>query len=188
MCKQYTGACTSFIMYPCLPTVGSSPGNCMTQWLSNLEFNSENVASYATIFHQEAISEQALRLLTLQDLQSLGIEKFGHRALIHNTLQEGWLHSDSKHKKGIWVSGHLLNCCGHFAQLCILAPLSVLCLIDNQVILSLIACAPLIHNTLQEGWLHSDSKHKKGIGSSLKLLWALCSITHTRPFISVVSN
>ena len=64
----------------------------MTQWLSNLGFSAENVTSYASIFYQEGVTEQALRLLTLQDLESLGIEKFGHRALIHNSLQhEGLL-------------------------------------------------------------------------------------------------
>ena len=78
-------------MYAGTP-VGSTPGNCMTQWLSNLGFSAENVSFCASIFHREDITEQALRLLTLQDLESLGIEKFGHRAMIHNSLQhEGLL-------------------------------------------------------------------------------------------------
>ena len=77
-------------MYAHTP-VGSTPSNCMTQWLSGLGFSAENVSSYVSIFHQEGVTEQALRLLTLEDLQSIGIEKFGHRALIHNSLQhEGW--------------------------------------------------------------------------------------------------
>ena len=61
----------------------------MKEWLLSLEFNSENVSSYNSLFYQEAVSEQALHLFTLQDLQSLGVEKLGHRVLIHNTLEEG---------------------------------------------------------------------------------------------------
>ena len=68
--------------------LGSSPSNCMTQWLSSLGLGAENVSSYASIFHGEGVTEQALRLLTLQDLQLIGIETFGHRALIHNSLQQ----------------------------------------------------------------------------------------------------
>lgn len=84
-------------MYAHAP-VGSTPSNCMTRWLSGLGFNAENVSLYASIFHHEGVTEQALRLLTLEDLQSIGIEKFGHRALIHNSLQhEGWFKVTSIH-------------------------------------------------------------------------------------------
>lgn len=41
------------------------------------------------MFHREDITEKALRLLTLQDLETVGITKFVHRVLIHNYLQEG---------------------------------------------------------------------------------------------------
>ena len=74
-------------MHTCTLILGSSPSNCMTRWLSSLGLPAENISSYASIFHQEGVTEQALRLLTLQDLQSIGIETFGHRALIHNSLQ-----------------------------------------------------------------------------------------------------
>ena len=69
--------------------LASSPSNCMTRWLTSLGISAENVSSYVTIFHWEGVTEQALRLLSLEDLQSIGIEKFGHRALIHNTLEQG---------------------------------------------------------------------------------------------------
>ena len=70
-------------------TVPESQSNCMTQWLSSLGLSSENASSYASIFHRQAITEKALHLLSLQDLESIGVATFGHRILIHNTLNGG---------------------------------------------------------------------------------------------------
>ena len=61
----------------------------MSNWLSQLGLNSDNASAYASIFHQEAITEKALQLLTLQDLESLGVASYVHRILIHNSLQDG---------------------------------------------------------------------------------------------------
>lgn len=61
----------------------------MARWLSSLGFSSDNVSTYASIFYREAITEQALHLLTVTDLEGVGIEKLGHRVVIHNSLKEG---------------------------------------------------------------------------------------------------
>ena len=44
---------------------------------------------YISIFHREEFTEKALRLLTLQDLEFLGVASFVHRVLIHNSLNDG---------------------------------------------------------------------------------------------------
>ena len=63
----------------------------MSSWLSDLGLSSENASAYNSIFHQEAITEKALRLLTLQDLETLGVTSFVHRILIHNSLKDSRL-------------------------------------------------------------------------------------------------
>lgn len=88
----------------------SSPAaDCMVSWLVSVGVGPSQAPHYSQLLQQEQVGQAALPLLSLQQLQQLGVAAMGPRALIFAAAQEGEIPCCSKSTcwmpRSVWEFG-----------------------------------------------------------------------------------
>lgn len=61
----------------------------MVTWLTSIGLQSSKIADYSELFRQEEVDQRSLELMSLEQLEALGLGPLGPRILVYNAAQEG---------------------------------------------------------------------------------------------------
>lgn len=67
--------------------IPAATADCMYNWLRGIGLKPAPAQQYRQLFLSEEMTETVLRMTSLEQLNELGINKMGHRTLIHAKLQ-----------------------------------------------------------------------------------------------------